>query len=205
VRVCVPQFPHVAVADPAHGQTPAWQVTPETHALLQAPQLPLSVWRLTQAPPQGVKPVAQVMPQVVPSHVAEPFVGTGHAVQEDPHVRTAVLSAQAFPQACEPLGHAAPQVPLLQLAVPPPVGAGQAWPQAPQLAGSVCSFTQPAVHCVSPEGHCVPHFVPSQVAVPPAGAEQALHELVPQLLIDVLLTQLVPQRWVPLGQAQVPA
>jgi hypothetical protein len=47
-----------------------------------------------------------------------------------------------------------------------------------------------------------PHAVPSQVAVPLAGAVHAVHEDEPQLLTLVLATQVDPHRWKPLLHAK---
>jgi hypothetical protein len=41
----------------------------------------------------------QVSPHDVPSHVAVPPVGAGHAVHEVPHDPVLMLDAQVFPQA----------------------------------------------------------------------------------------------------------
>lgn len=49
-------------------------------------------------------------------------------------------------------------------------------------------------HSCWPAGHVPPHVVPSQVAVPPEGAEQGVHE-VPHELVLVSLTQLDAQSW----------
>jgi hypothetical protein len=51
VRVSLPQLPQDPEADPLHGQTPFVHVTPAAHAWPHDPQLPLSVWKLTQALP----------------------------------------------------------------------------------------------------------------------------------------------------------
>jgi hypothetical protein len=47
-----------------------------------------------------------------------------------------------------------------------------------------------------------PHAVPSQVAVPLAGAVHAVQDDEPQLLTLVLATQAVPHRWYPLLHAK---
>jgi hypothetical protein len=44
---------------PAPQHTPDWQVFPAAQAVPQAPQLEVSLWRLTQAPPQHVVPAPQ--------------------------------------------------------------------------------------------------------------------------------------------------
>jgi hypothetical protein len=41
----------------------------------------------------------QRIPQALPLHVADPFAGTPHGVQDDPQLATLALSAQAPPQA----------------------------------------------------------------------------------------------------------
>jgi hypothetical protein len=51
-----------------------------------------------QAPRQSLVPLGQAVPQLVPSHVAEPPKGLGHAVHETPHVATCLSSTQASPQ-----------------------------------------------------------------------------------------------------------
>ena len=73
-----PQVTHDGQA--AH--VPPWHEVPAPHAMLQAPQLPLSVPVSTHVPEHGVKPALHEIPHVVPSHVALPFAGTG---QETPH------------------------------------------------------------------------------------------------------------------------
>ncbi len=52
-----------------------------------------------QAPAHSFIPDGQVPPHDVPSQVAPPPVGTLHAVQDDPHDDTAVLSTHEVPQA----------------------------------------------------------------------------------------------------------
>ena len=47
-----------------------------------------------------------------------------------------------------------------------------------------------------------PHAVPSQVAVPLAGAVHAVHDDAPQLPTLVLATQVEPHRWNPLLHAK---
>jgi hypothetical protein len=62
--------------------------------------------------------VLQLNAQAVPLHVAVPFDGAVHAVHEFPHVLTDVLSAQAFPQAWNPLLQVNPHDVPLHVAVP---------------------------------------------------------------------------------------
>lgn len=87
--------------------------------------------------------------------------------------------------------------------VVPPV---QAIPHVPQLPLSPCRFTQLPLQSVNPGMlQPTPHWVPSQVAAPPWGAGHAVHEVVPQLLVSMLLTHVPPQLCMPLGQAHLPA
>jgi hypothetical protein len=80
------------------------------------------------------------------------------------------------------------QTPLpLQLAVAFGSVVVHAVPQPPQLLLSVCSLTHAPLHRLSLVGQLVPHDVPLHVALPPVGAGHAVHEVVPQLLGDVLL------------------
>jgi hypothetical protein len=52
-----------------------------------------------QAPAHSFIPDGQVPPHDVPSQVAVPPVGTGHAVQDDPQPAVLVLATQALPHA----------------------------------------------------------------------------------------------------------
>lgn len=52
----------------------------------------------------------------------------------------------------------------------------QAWPHAPQAIGSVCVLTQELPHLVRPELQVKLQVPLVHVAVPPAGAEQAVHD-----------------------------
>jgi hypothetical protein len=51
-----------------------------------------------QAPTHGFIPVGHCPPQIVPSQVAVPPVGTGHAVHDDPHELVDWSLAQLVPQ-----------------------------------------------------------------------------------------------------------
>jgi len=80
----------------------------------------------------------------------------------------------------------------------------QVTPQAPQFALVVKLTQLPPQHDwpeaqhvlpqATPLAHVNPHIVPSQVAAAFAGGMQAVHDVVPQLLMLVLDTQAVPQR-----------
>ena len=73
----------------------------------------------------------------------------------------------------------------------------------PQFCGSDCSSTQASVQSASPVGQVGWHVVPSQLAVPPAGAMQGVQEL-PQLLTEALLWHVPLQACCPVGHAQLP-
>ena len=74
----------------------------------------------------------QLIPHEVPSQVAVPFEGTGHAVHDVPQEFGDALLEHVLPQLCVPLGQA--HTPFWHVA--PPV---HAWldPQPPQLLASV--------------------------------------------------------------------
>jgi hypothetical protein len=82
--------------------------------------------------------------------------------------------------------------------------AAQPMPHPPQWFTSVCSLTQAPEHGLSPPLHEKPHEVPSHVSVAVAGGDGQAEQLVPQELIDVLLTHVPPQVCEPVGQAQPP-
>lgn len=83
------------------------------------------------------------------------------------------------------------QIPLLH--TPPK----QLWPQAPQFKGSDASGTHAFEQALVPLPQEMPHFIPSQVAVPLATTGQAVHEVVPQLLTLVFEAHAVPHKWKP--------
>jgi hypothetical protein len=111
--------------------------------------------------------VLQVNPQLVPSQVAEPFIGVEHGVHETPHEFGLVFGWHVPLQSWLPLGQT------------PEHDAAEAM-QAPAQ-----SFI--------PDGQVPPHTVPSQVEVPPpVGTEHAV-QLEPQELTEVLATHELPQ------------
>jgi hypothetical protein len=72
----------------------------------------------TQRSPQRWKPVLQVKPHCVPSHVGVALAGgAGHASHELPQLPMLLSSVHCCPHACCPVGHA--QVPALHAA---PIG-----------------------------------------------------------------------------------
>ena len=75
------------------------------------------------APASSWKPALQAMPQLAPSHVAEPFAGAAQGVHEAPQLCTLVSCAQAPPHRCAPLSHeVSTHVPLAELHAPVPPG-----------------------------------------------------------------------------------
>lgn len=66
------------------------------------------------------------MPQLVPSHVAVPFAGTGHEVHELPQLCTLVFDTQLCPQACADVA----QVQRLAVHVPPVGQSALSWQPA---------------------------------------------------------------------------
>lgn len=51
----------------------------------------------THAPWQTFLPSGHFVPQAVPSQVASPPVGTGHGMQDDPHVATSLFDTHLLP------------------------------------------------------------------------------------------------------------
>jgi hypothetical protein len=76
-------------------------------------------------------------------------------------------------------------------------------PHAPQFAASLASITQAPLHTVAPLGHDCPQTPTAHVALPPAGAWQAVHDD-PHDVTAVSAAQLLPHRCVPLPQMQSP-
>jgi len=99
-----------------------------------------------------------------------------HAWPHAPQLATSTLSeTHTPPHGCMPGRHRAPHCPPAHVAAPP-VGTGQAWPQAPQFPGSVSSLPQPLLQVVQPAGHVwltVPPHTPPLHAVP---AHAFVHE-----------------------------
>jgi len=104
---CVPSqvaAPLVGVGHGAHD-------VPQELGLVFGWQVPLQSWLpLAQTPEHDAMeamhmpahsfiPDGQLPPHIEPSHVALPPVGTGHAVQLEPHDATAVLLTHELPQA----------------------------------------------------------------------------------------------------------
>jgi len=129
-----------------------------------------SAAHLAVAPvPQRCVPAAHAKSQVVPSQiVALAPGGFAQDVQLAPHESTLVFDAQMPLQSCVPVGQTPEQEDAVSMHVP--------------------------THSFFPVGHAGWHAVPSQLVVPPAGAAHAVHDVVPQLPTDLLLTQVLPHR-----------
>jgi hypothetical protein len=96
-----------------------------------------------------------------------------------------------------------PQSPPIHAAAP--LGSvGQFTQLVPQPVGSLSAAQRapvPVPQTCVPTPQVKPHVVPSQlVDVAPAGTEQDVHDVAPQLPTLVLLAQMPEQSWVPLGQ-----
>jgi len=88
-----------------------------------------------------------------------------------------------FPaQILVPAGQETPHIDPSQVAVPPPVGVGQALHDVPQLLVLVFE-RQLEPHAWKPVLQVNPHDAPSQVAAPLVGTEHAVHDVVPQLAV----------------------
>jgi hypothetical protein len=138
--------------------------------------------------------------------IAVPFGSSWHFVQVDPQALASSSAAQVSPHGWRPLAQVNPQVPLVQVVVAEPWGAGQGVHEVPHDAARVSEAQMPLQLCVpvgqppqtdeasmhSPlQSFCVPGQLPPQtpavqVAVPPVMAGHGVHE-VPQLAGSVSL------------------
>lgn len=161
-------------------------------ALLQLPQLPLSVSGFTQTPPQssvngGVLQAATHAPLL---QVRCPFAGfAGHGVHADPQTISPCLQAPH---------------------VPPPQfwPVAQARPQAPQLALLLSrSTSHPSAGLLLqsplPALHTMLHWPPMQLAAPPAWLHALLQP--PQLFVSVLVLVSQPLEAFPSQSPNPPA
>jgi hypothetical protein len=191
VDVLLEQVPLQSWEPVGQAQAEVWQVFPPEHGAPQAPQLLLSVARLTHAVGltvgQAVVPVMlQDPPQLVPSQVGVKLVGLGQAEHSVPQELVEVLLMHVPLQSCMPAGQT--QLPAWQLL--PPV---HTVPQPPQL---LLSLPEIFTHVVGLEvGHPmlpVGHTQALVLQLPPT-RHALLH--MPQLPGSfVKFTHLVPQR-----------
>jgi hypothetical protein len=141
-----PQLVPSQVAVPFIGVEHSMHDVPHVFGLMSGWQIPEQSWlppgqtpahealSAMQAPAHSFFPEGQSPPHIVPSQVAVPPVGTGHAVQLEPQEPTKVLLTHDDPQAWKPglqdMPHAVPS----QVAVPW-AGIGQAVQDVPQVFG----------------------------------------------------------------------
>jgi hypothetical protein len=127
----------LAAGRPSSQDSPE-SITPLPHGTLVA----------TQIDPIAMKFGLQVIPQVVPLHVAVPLAGTGHAVHELPHVATSVFDTHAPLHTCCPAGHVGVHVPATHEVVPP-VGAMHDRLHIPQCIALEVVLTQAVPQSIS--------------------------------------------------------
>jgi hypothetical protein len=140
-----PFAPH-AFCPLGHWHVEPTHCLPFRHELPQEPQLALSPATFTHAEPQAKYGLGQLIPHIIPSQVAEPLVGTGHALHDDgPHEPVDELLTHLPMHSCVPDGQ--PQWPAWH--VLPPAHANIE-PHPPQLLLSFCSSTQAPPHGVYP-------------------------------------------------------
>lgn len=172
---------------------------PPGHAVPQDPQLRLSVWRSTHAPPHWVFPAAVLHEPVQVPAVHSVF--RGQRFPQPPQLAGSFwVSVQARPQSVS-----VPQVQALltQLA---PAGHGEL--QAPQLFASLARSTQALLQSVSAGPASVPHDVvhtPAAQTLPlPPSAAQEFPQL-PQLFGSLWVAVQTPlQRCPPFAHWQTP-
>jgi hypothetical protein len=127
---------------------PFAHVVPPLHPTPHAPQLFESVFSLTHAPAQDVRPPLQFARHLPLEHTSP----AGHAVPQVPQwVGSASGSVHTPPHAIWPCGQ--PQTPPLQ-DVPP----AQTLPHAPQFWESLASDTQAPPQLVRPEPQVAMHL-----------------------------------------------
>ena len=91
------------------------------HAEHELPHVATSLL-LTHALPQRWKPLLQLKPQLVPSHVAVAFAGAVHAVQLAPHDMGLLFERHWLPHMWKPVLQLKPQlVPSSRLYPPSPI------------------------------------------------------------------------------------
>ncbi len=132
-------------------------------------------------------------PQVVPLHVAVPFVSVGHGEHEVPQELTLVSRTHCPPHMCVPGSHAMPQLDPLQVATAL-LAVGHAEHEEPHE--STLSFgRQEPPHRCDPWSHATPHVPPLQTAMPPETPGQVVPQP-PQLLVSepCVSTHELPQR-----------
>lgn len=127
------EFPQaVSLAGHESTQVPSEQANPETQTLPQLPQLAGSVCVLTQTLLQLVWPAAHETTQLPPRHEVPP----GQTWPQVPQLSLSLTAlTQLVPHKICPEGQ--PHCPFVQI-----WPALQAFPQAPQLAGSLRTSTQ---------------------------------------------------------------
>jgi hypothetical protein len=131
---------HVVVGSVAHEQLPLAQVCSSGHVVPQAPQLTLSVSRLTQVPPHRVSPVGQ--PHTLPVHTSPPVQAVPQAPQSLAsfvrltHIAGEVVLSMVPLHPVSPVGHV--QVPLTHVAP----SLAHTFPHTPQLLESVWTLWQ---------------------------------------------------------------
>jgi hypothetical protein len=125
-------------------QAPFAQVAPPEQVRLQAPQWLFEVCRWTHAPPQLVRPAAQLAAHAPALH-AWP---AGQAVPQAPQFIGSLAASTHFvpPQSRVPAG----QTQALPLQI---CGAAQVLPQLPQFPPLDVRFTHAPAHGVSPAAH----------------------------------------------------
>jgi len=177
------QVPPQSSAKLGHWHEPVLQDFPPEHVVPQVPQLELLVCRLTHAPVQLERPVAQLALHTPLLHTSTPT----HACEQVPQLLGLEAVSMQMPllQSVLPAGHW--QVPLQTL---PPV---HVVPQPPQLEESVVVSVQLPPQSVWPPGQV-------QVPVQPLPPEHAIPHA-PQLsgLVAVSTHTPLPQSVWPKG------
>jgi hypothetical protein len=175
----------------------------------EAPQVAGSV-ESTQAPLQAWRPVAQAMPQAPPTQVAVPLATPGQTWHALPQAEASVSLTQPEPHLWNPVAQTKPHAVPSQVAWVALAGTGHGVHDVPQACSSsgdrqspeqacvpvgqlphdvpASGDTQAPWHRIFPVGQEAPQAIPSQVAVPPAGALHGV-QAPPQVLGSLFDTQ----------------
>jgi hypothetical protein len=209
-------FPLQSLSRPSHTsavrevvalQAPSQRTNPGAHEPLQRASFAMHCW------PQGRKPESHRKSHDTPAQTGVPWAGVGHGAHESPHEVMLLLSLHWSPHWWNPPLQEKEQVPLVQTGVA--LAGGRQGLQLSQKLTSLGSMQSPLQFFCPPAhtllqgslremhlpeqiwvlgGHCVPHIVPSQVALPPEGSGHALHEA-PHVAGSLSLTHASSQRW----------
>lgn len=183
-------------------QVARWVAEPAAQLVQLEPHAD-ATWGPTQLPgaePQNVLPLAQVVPQVVPSQVGiDPGTPSAQRVHVAPQAVTSVDEAHWPLQGLKPDAQVKAHA-LFRQTGAPPSGAEQTLHDGPH-ADAVVSGTHAPPQKLNPIAQLIPQVPWVQVGVPFVVLAQAT-QLVPQLVGASSGRHCIPQRWKPAPQTK---